>query len=125
MRYFIIVAVLGLTFSWGQTQGQSKKDTKKSNTENYQQSPSSRDPGSRSTTTARKSVKKSAGASFNAQGFAEYEKLKKENAKKYRKIEKMKDDPQYADPLYFGHKKKPKKRKVGKRKYCKECGIVH
>ncbi|MGB0521956.1 MAG: hypothetical protein ACPGJS_03300 [Flammeovirgaceae bacterium] len=33
--------------------------------------------------------------------------------------------PQYANPMYFGHKKKPKKRKKGKRKFCKECGIVH
>lgn len=33
--------------------------------------------------------------------------------------------PQYSNPAYFGHKKKPKKRKRGKRKFCKECGIVH
>lgn len=35
------------------------------------------------------------------------------------------DKPQYTNPLYFGHKKPPKKRKVGKKKFCKECGIVH
>lgn len=45
--------------------------------------------------------------------------------KKYKKQSKQKDKPQYTDPSYFGHKKKPKKRKKGKRKLCKECGIVH
>ena len=35
------------------------------------------------------------------------------------------DKPQYSNPLYFGHKKKPKKRKRGKQKVCKECGIKH
>ena len=33
--------------------------------------------------------------------------------------------PQYRDPSFFGHKKKPKKRPVGKQKLCKECGIYH
>jgi len=33
--------------------------------------------------------------------------------------------PQYSDPTYFGHKKKPKKRPPGKKKFCKECGIYH
>jgi len=45
--------------------------------------------------------------------------------KEYKKLEKIKDKPQYTDPSYFGHKKKPKKRKRGKRKFCKECGMVH
>lgn len=47
------------------------------------------------------------------------------NAKRYKKEAKMAEKPQYSDPSYFGHKKKPKKRPVGKRKFCKECGIVH
>ncbi|MFY0652753.1 MAG: hypothetical protein JXQ96_11995 [Cyclobacteriaceae bacterium] len=55
----------------------------------------------------------------------EYEELMKSNAKKYAKMEKDMKKPQYSDPTYFGHKKKPKKRPVGKRKMCKECGIVH
>ena len=47
------------------------------------------------------------------------------NAKRDRKMAKKMLKPQYSDPTYFGHKKKPKKRKPGKRKFCKECGIVH
>ncbi len=55
----------------------------------------------------------------------EFYKRIKENAKEDRKMERKMRKPQYSDPMYFGHKRKPKKRPVGKRKFCKECGIVH
>lgn len=55
----------------------------------------------------------------------EYEELMEANAKKYKKMAKDMEKPKYSDPTYFGHKKKPKKRSPGKRKLCKECGIVH
>lgn len=42
-----------------------------------------------------------------------------------KKNEKMLSKPQYSDPLYFGHKHPPKKRKPSKMKFCKECGIRH
>ena len=45
--------------------------------------------------------------------------------KAYKKEERIASRPQYTNQTYFGHKKKPKKRKRGKRKFCKECGIVH
>ncbi|MFT5915711.1 MAG: hypothetical protein ACJAWV_001318 [Flammeovirgaceae bacterium] len=45
--------------------------------------------------------------------------------KEYKKLERIKNDPKYTDAMYFGHKKKPKKRKRGKRKFCKECGMTH
>ena len=37
------------------------------------------------------------------------------------KIEK----PRYANPLYFGHRRPPKKRPLGKQKFCKTCRIKH
>ncbi|MCU0449709.1 MAG: hypothetical protein MUC97_07655 [Bernardetiaceae bacterium] len=43
---------------------------------------------------------------------------------KAKMAEEMKK-PQYSNPLYFGHKRMPKKRPVHKRKLCKVCGIVH
>lgn len=49
------------------------------------------------------------------------EKVYKEKAKTAKEAEK----PQYSNPLYFGHKKPPKKRKNGKKKFCKECGLWH
>nr|PZN51181.1 MAG: hypothetical protein DIU61_13805 [Bacteroidota bacterium] len=46
-------------------------------------------------------------------------------AKARKKAEKELMKPQYTDPMYFGHKRPPKKRPPGKMKYCKECGIRH
>src|SRR5262245_43453218 len=46
-------------------------------------------------------------------------------AKQERKAEKEMEKPQYSDPLYFGHKRPPKKRPPSKMKYCKTCGIRH
>ena len=42
-----------------------------------------------------------------------------------RKYEREMEKPQYSDPMYFGHKRPPKKRPVNKMKYCKVCGIRH
>ena len=55
----------------------------------------------------------------------EYEKRMKANVHKYKVMARKMQKPQYSDPSYFGHKRKPKKRPPGKRKYCNECGIVH
>jgi hypothetical protein len=55
----------------------------------------------------------------------EYQKRMKANVKKREVIARKMEKPQYSDPMYFGHKRKPKKRPVGKRKFCKECRIVH
>lgn len=55
----------------------------------------------------------------------EFDQLMKSNVKKRAKISRKMEKPQYSDPTYFGHKKPPKKRPLGKRKMCKECGIVH
>ena len=57
--------------------------------------------------------------------IGEYEDRMKSNVKKYKKQARLMKKPQYSDPSYFGHKRKPKKRAPGKRKLCKECEIVH
>jgi len=59
------------------------------------------------------------------QKIKEYEERMVANVKKYKKMEKKNKKPQYSDPSYFGHKRKPKKRPPGKRKFCTECEIVH
>jgi hypothetical protein len=46
-------------------------------------------------------------------------------AKRNARNERLARKPRYSDPSYFGHKRPPKKRPVGKRKLCKECMIVH
>lgn len=45
----------------------------------------------------------------------------KEHQRTLRKLSK----PQYSNFLYYGHKRKPKKRPAHKMKYCEECGIRH
>ena len=57
--------------------------------------------------------------------IVEYEERMVANVKKYEKLARIAKKPQYADHSYFGHKRKPKKRAVGKRKLCRECEIVH
>lgn len=56
---------------------------------------------------------------------AEFEQRMKSNKKKNKKEARLALKPQYSDPSYFGHKKLPKKRPPGKKKFCKECHIVH
>ena len=70
------------------------------------------------------SVKKILNAKHD-QSLVEYEKLMKANKKKYAKMQKGMEKPKYSDPTYFGHKKKPKKRDADKRKFCKECSMIH
>ncbi len=55
----------------------------------------------------------------------EYDKRMVANSKRYKHEARLSKKPQYSDPSYFGHKRKPKKRPVGKRKRCKECLIIH
>lgn len=93
---------------------------------------SSRDPGTvilpqrqpQSTSKKKKSKKKVITKQLD-DAVEDYGKLMKKNARKYAKMQRDMKKPQYADPTYFGHKKPPKKRPIGKRKMCKECGIVH
>jgi len=55
----------------------------------------------------------------------EYDERMKDNLKENKKEARLMEKPQYSDPSYFGHKRPPKKRPVGRRKFCSECGIVH
>ncbi len=59
------------------------------------------------------------------QKIEEYHARMKENAKEYKKMSREMKKPQYSDPSYFGHKNPPKKRDVGKKKFCKVCELVH
>ncbi|VXD13504.1 conserved hypothetical protein [Marinoscillum sp. 108] len=60
-----------------------------------------------------------------AEEVAEFRKRIANTTRKKAKMEKKAAKPQYSDPLYFGHKKPPKKRPNGKKKFCKECGLTH
>ena len=101
----------------------TKKKKKKSSQE--QASPTSIDPNASPSSYAPKksSNKKSVGATHDAE--RDYYDRKEEVAKTRRKNERMAEKPQYSDPMYFGHKRPPKKRPANKMKFCKECGIRH
>ena len=76
----------------------------------------------------KKSSKRSYKAAFNKnldRKVREYEERMEANVKRDRKLAREMQKPQYSDPSYFGHKRKPKKRPMGKRKFCKECEIIH
>lgn len=51
--------------------------------------------------------------------------MEKVQRKKAKEEYKMASKGQYSDPSYFGHKRPPKKRPVGKQKFCKVCKIKH
>ena len=53
-----------------------------------------------------------------------YTRVEKVAKEKQRMMRKM-DEPQYTNPLYFGHKRPPKRHEPNKMRYCKECGIRH
>lgn len=46
-------------------------------------------------------------------------------AKDRKRMLKYLDKPQYYNPLYFGHKRPPKRNPPHKMKFCKECRIRH
>ncbi len=131
MKYLFFLSILFLIstqVSYGQTEKRSGKKQKEA-----QISPSSTDQGgsfnetkifSGTGTTSRKN-KKSGAFPTKADKIKEYEARMEANAKKYEEQEKEMAKPRYADPTYFGHKRKPKKREPGKKKFCKECGISH
>ncbi|MDN5201626.1 hypothetical protein QQ008_09645 [Fulvivirgaceae bacterium BMA10] len=111
-----------------ESQAQFKKKVKKKKQKSaVSVAPSSRENAG-STATYASSRKKPSKGNFRTQLEAkqvEYDQRMKANAKKYKKMAKEMKKPQYSDPSYFGHKKKPKKRPPGKKKFCKECEIVH
>lgn len=72
----------------------------------------------------KKKVKYSINQEFDRK-VEEYEKRMVQNARKNEKMAKEMQKPQYSDPTYFGHKKKPKKRPADKKKFCNECKMYH
>lgn len=128
---FLAPLILIMLLSFSTAFGQSKKKEKviKNPEAIFSHEPSSRGAArSEESYGSGKSNKVYGKKSFNLkldQKVEEYEERMKDNEKKYKKMERMMKKPQYSDPSYFGHKKKPKKRPPGKKKFCKECGIKH
>lgn len=127
--------VMGLVFIFASCASGKKPTLNHQNSSYSQTAPSSRTPGeisnSNNTAAIIKQQSKNKGSRQLGKGkthadlVREFEERMEANAERYEKEAKLAEKPQYSDFSYFGHKKKPKKRPVGKRKFCKECGIVH
>lgn len=121
----ILFTVVALT-SYGQLTRKEKKAARKGTAV---EQPTTLNPGSEDNdfvapkVKERKQSKKATGITYNAQ--KEYDDRMSARAKTYRYNERMLMKPQYANPAYFGHKRKPKRHSAGKLRYCKECGIRH
>jgi hypothetical protein len=75
----------------------------------------------------RKEKKKKKGTTtYNAKNeyYDRVETAWKEQEKREKRFDRG-EATDYMKPPYFGHKKAPKIRPIGKRKYCKICGIRH
>lgn len=104
--------------------GQFWKKKKKAEKENEVQQPTSLDPSYAKKEYVPKASRKSVKGPTYGLEQEFYERME-ELEKTRRKTERMMEKPQYSNPLYFGHKHPPKKRKPSKMKFCKECGIRH
>ncbi len=125
MRIILITIIL-LAGAVSSSQAQFWKKKKNRNQANEQLHPSALNPlpkaGQYQPKAEKKRSSKSGPTYESEQQF--YDRMEA-LAKEKRKIEKLMAKPQYSNPMYFGHKRPPKKRKPGKMKYCKECGIRH
>ncbi len=104
---------------------QSKK--KQKHEETGQPQPSSLDPTypEREYKQPKKRSKKSSIQGPTYESDKEYAERMQATAKAKTKNERMLEKPQYSDPMYFGHKRPPKKHRPNKMKFCKVCGIRH
>lgn len=127
MRVPFVFLIILLTAVAIDAKSQSKK--KKKSTERpaagYTSSPSALAPGTSTETMAPRQSKKKNSRKTTYDQQREYYERVAEVAKNREKAAKIMEKPQYSDPMYFGHKRKPKKRPPHKMKFCKECGIRH
>lgn len=114
---FFIVVAIGVSF------GQARKSKKKSRKPAQNTQPTTLNPLPQREYAPKASRKTSKVPTYESE--EKYYERMAQLAKTKRKNEMLMLKPQYSDPMYFGHKRPPKKRKPGKMKYCRECGIRH
>ncbi|SHG90115.1 hypothetical protein SAMN04488109_2396 [Chryseolinea serpens] len=125
MRALLIILFFLIGFgTYAQKPKKKKRD--KDATEQSTVDPNSLSPYQGAESTFREPKKKkskSKGPTYDSQ--QDYYDRMMAVAKERGKAEREMAKPQYSNPMYFGHKRPPKKHKAGKLKYCKECGIRH
>jgi len=120
-----IILIVLMALIAAESHAQFWKGKKKSRVENTAQQPTSLNPSpsAKAEYAPKASRKSSKGPTYGLE--QEYYERMEALEKARRKNEKLMEKPQYSDPMYFGHKRPPKKRKPSKMKFCKECGIRH
>ncbi|MEP5612779.1 MAG: hypothetical protein ABJP45_11045 [Cyclobacteriaceae bacterium] len=117
MNRFIGVLLLVFIVSGAVAQNTRSTDTPKPPRPTYQ----AKKKEKKGVFTFLKKKEKNQGRDEVAEFRSRLQKVYKEKAKE----ERLADKKRYKDPTYFGHKKPPKKRPVGKQKFCKVCKIKH
>ena len=125
---FLLITFLSFSIACASAQSNSQ------NAEGVNRTPSSLNPGKQEMEPAKLSSKRKFKLDDRAmiriyggkiESRKEFEARMVKTVKAIRKREREMKKPQYSDPMYFGHKRPPKKHKAGQLKYCKECGIRH
>lgn len=119
LKVFLFVSMTFLTFE-SQAQFWHSKKRKEQREAGV---PTSLDPVSQKEQVPKEARKSSKGPTYGLEQ-AYYDRMEAVQ-KERRKSERMMEKPQYSDPMYFGHKRPPKKRKASKMRFCKVCGIRH
>ena len=127
MRPSLVIALLFVTTtSFAQLSRKEKKAARKGTPVDQ---PTTLDPSNSavdySTKHSKKTKAKKKGTGLTYNSLNEYNDRMDDRGKTYRKNEKNMSNEQYVNPMYFGHKKPPKKRPAHKMKLCKVCGIRH
>jgi hypothetical protein len=120
LKIFFIILLAGITVA---SFGQSRKSKKKSKRATQTSQPTTLDPLPQKDYAPKASRKVTKGPTYESE--ERYYERMEALAKTKRKNEVLQQKPQYTDPMYFGHKRPPKKHKPGKMRYCKECGLRH
>ena len=125
--FLVLVFLLATTASFAQLSRKEKKAARKNTAVDQPTTldPSNSEPdySSKHSKKTKAKTKKGTGLTYNS--LKEYDDRMDARGKTYRKNEKNVSTEQYVNPMYFGHKKPPKKRPAHKMKLCKVCGIRH
>jgi hypothetical protein len=122
MQSILVATLILVSISFARAQADHNDQTP-------ERAPTSVDPGTASRQQATKSTQRieksriAQGPSIETQ--EQYVARMRRTVKQIRRKEKEMEKPQYSNPMYFGHKRPPKKHKAGHLKFCKECGIRH
>ena len=118
MRFLIVILTLVLVF---ETNAQSTRNDGASPPPPIYQSTKVKKKGF----FARLFGKKDTGTKKNVESEEQFEERMKAVAKQKAKEARLANKKEYSNKFYFGHKRKPKKRKPGKKKWCKICEFAH